>query len=88
LETIEEEDEIKFTVKDWVKIYYYYYYYPKYLLKTQLALIIRKIGYLFGSKRTEDMKKICNKYSHLSSRYILVKCISYMSKEEIEAIGW
>jgi hypothetical protein len=85
-ETIEEEDEIKFTVKDWVKIYYYYY--PKYLLKTQLALIIRKIGYFFGSKRTEDMKKICNKYSHLSSRYILVKCISYMSKEEIEAIGW
>lgn len=86
LEMIEEEDEIKFKVKDWVKMYYFYY--PKYLLKTQLALIIRKIGYFFGSKRSEDMKKICEKYSHLSSRYVLVKCIFHMSKEEIELIGW
>jgi len=85
-ELIEEEDESKLKVKDWMKMYYFYY--PKRLLKSQLTLIIRKIGYFFGSKRTEDMKNICEKYSNLSTRYILVKCVSEMSKEEIETIGW
>ena len=85
-ELIDEEDELKLTTKDWMKMYYFYY--PKLLLKSQLTLIIRKIGYFFGSKRTEDIKNICEKYSNLSTRYTLVKCVSEMSKEEIETIGW
>jgi len=85
-ELIEEEDESKLKVKDWMKMYYFYY--PKRLLKSQLTLIISKIGYFFGYKRTEDIKNICEKYSNLSTRYILVKCVSEMSKEEIETIGW
>ena len=85
-ELIDEQDELKLTTKDWIKMYYFYY--PKLLLKSQLTLIIRKIGYFFGSKRTEDIKNICEKYSNLSTRYTLVKCVSEMSKEEIETIGW
>jgi hypothetical protein len=85
-ELIDEQDELKLTTKDWMKMYYFYY--PKRLLKSQLTLIISKIGYFFGYKRTEDMKNICEKYSNLSTRYILVKCVSEMSKEEIETIGW
>jgi hypothetical protein len=85
-ELIEEEDESKLKVKDWMKMYYFYY--PKRLLKSQLTLIISKIGYFFGYKRTEDIKNISEKYSNLSTRYILVKCVSEMSKEEIETIGW
>ena len=83
---IEAEEEEKLTVKDWMKIYYFYY--PKRLLKSQLNLITRKIGYFYGSKRTEDMKNICEKYSNLSTRYIIIRCITEMSKEEIETIGW
>ena len=85
-ELIAEEDESKLKVKDWMKMYYFYY--PKRLLKSQLNLITRKIGYFYGSKRTEDMKNICEKYSNLSTRYIIIRCITEMSKEEIETIGW
>jgi hypothetical protein len=81
-----DEEELKLTTRDWMKMYYFYY--PKLLLKSQLTLIICKIGYFFGSKRTEDIKNICKKYSNLSTRYLLVKCVSEMSKEEIETIGW
>jgi len=85
-ELIDEEDELKLTTREWMKMYYFYY--PKLLLKSQLTLIIHKIRYFFGSKRSEDMKNICKKYSNLSTRYLLVKCVSEMSKEEIETIGW
>jgi len=85
-EMIDEENELKLTTKDWMKMFYFYY--PKLLLKSQLSLIICKIGYFFGSKRTEEMKIICELNSHLSTRYIIVKCISKMSKEEIVTIGW
>ena len=85
-ELIDEEEELKLKTRDWMKMYYFYY--PKLLLKSQLTLIICKIGYFFGSKRTEDIKNICKKYSNLSTRYLLVKCVSEMSKEEIETIGW
>ena len=85
-ELIDEEDELKLTTREWMKMYYFYY--PKLLLKSQLTLIIHKIRYFFGSKRSEDMKNICKKYSNLSTRYLLVKCVSKMSKEEIETIGW
>ena len=83
---IEAEEEEKLTVKDWMKIYYFYY--PKRLLKMQLNLLINKIGRFFGSKRTEDMRNIVFIYSKLSTRYKIVKCLSAMTKEEIETIGW
>lgn len=83
---IEPEEEEKITVKDWMKIYYLYY--PKRLLEMQLNLIVNKIGRFFGKKRSDDMINILFINSELSTRYKIIKCLSVMTKEEIETVGW
>ncbi len=81
-----EETESKITSKMWSKIFYFYY--PKDYLQSELSLLVNKIGIFFGQKRKNDMQKIIDECSFLSTRYKLVNCLKNMTKYEIIAVGW
>jgi hypothetical protein len=83
---LEEDEENKLSKKEWVHTYYFYY--DKNNIESQINLIVRKIFYLYGEKRQNDIQNILDNSINLSKRYKLINCIKNMTKEEIQDIGW